>query len=107
MHFRSGLLGCKEHQDGELKERRLLASYMKATRFYSLVSIELERQRGTIPRAVYNKVLKVVGRAREDREKARVALERFRNKNPKYSDREPCGAGFGGVRGTQPAASGE
>ena len=60
------------------EERRLLAEYETATRFYSWAVSELSRQRGTLSYDAYLNLRRVAGDAREECERARVALRDFR-----------------------------
>jgi len=62
------------------EERRLLAEYETVTRFYVWAVRELSRQRGMLPRDAYAKWLKLTEDARTDCERARSALDEFRNK---------------------------
>jgi hypothetical protein len=60
-------------------ERRLLAEYGTATRFYSWAVSELSRQRGVLPLDAYDKLRELVENARRDCDKARLALQGFRS----------------------------
>ena len=59
------------------EERRLLAEYETATRFYSWAASELSRQRGVLPDDTYHKLQTLVEEALMDCEKARVSLQGF------------------------------
>ena len=60
------------------EERRLLAEYETATGFYSWTLRELSRQRGTLPRDHYDRLLNMVENARLECERARLALQEFK-----------------------------
>jgi hypothetical protein len=62
------------------EERRLLAEYQTAARFYSWAVTELSNQRGTA--GTFNQALKVVDEARNACEKARLALAEFKKSGP-------------------------
>ena len=60
------------------EERRLLlAEYETAAGFYSWTVHELSRQRGTLPRDNYDRLLNMVENARLECERARLALQEF------------------------------
>ena len=59
------------------EERRLLTEYETATRFYSWAVGEMSRQRGRVSYDDYQKLLRVAGEARDECERARIALRDF------------------------------
>ena len=63
---------------GSPEERRLLAEYETATRFYSWAVGELSRQHGRVAYDDYQKLLRIAGEARDECERARIALRNFR-----------------------------
>jgi hypothetical protein len=63
------------------EERRLLAEYETATHFYSWTVRELSRQRGTLPYDHYDRLLNMVENARLECERARLAVQDFRDRN--------------------------
>jgi hypothetical protein len=60
------------------EERRVLGEYDTATRFYSWALGELSRQRGTVPLDVFLKLQRMVEDAREECERARLAVRVFK-----------------------------
>ena len=61
------------------EERRLLAEYQTATGFYSWTVRELARNRG-LPIDQYNRLQDMVGNALLECERARLALQAFRDR---------------------------
>src|SRR5258705_13637586 len=64
------------------KERRLLAEYDTATRFYSWAVTELSRQRGIVSHDEYIKLKQVTDDARKEGERIRGALFKLKDSHP-------------------------
>jgi hypothetical protein len=60
------------------EERRLLAEYETATRYYSWAVGELSRQRGILDPENYRKLFQLADDAFAECERARTALKKFR-----------------------------
>jgi hypothetical protein len=62
------------------EERRLLAEYQTATRFYSWAVSELARQHRAVSHDDYLKLQKVAADARDECERVRIAVLELRSK---------------------------